>query len=143
MFKVSSAKIKNWIASHPLPFGQQKKKKVIIIDDSPLIKLQLSDIFSDLGFEVVATGSNGNEAVYFYKKFKPDFITLDILMPDKDGYEALTEILEFDKDAKAIMITAMGKNELLKKCIKAGATDYILKPFNPNMIIELFKNLLK
>jgi len=119
-----------------------KKPTVVIADDSALIRFQLSDILSELGFEILGEASNGNEAVLLYKNLKPDFVTLDIVMPEKDGPQALDEIKTIDPNAKVIMITALGKQEVVKDCIKRGASDFIVKPFNPMVIKDIFNKYL-
>ncbi|MBP7653103.1 response regulator [Candidatus Dependentiae bacterium] len=121
----------------------QNKPTVLIADDSPLVRYQLVDIFEDLGFDIIGEVSNGNEAIILYKEKKPDFVTLDILMPEKSGLETLEEIIKLNPAAKIIMITALGKQEIISKCLKKGASDFILKPFNPLLIKETFNRLMK
>ena len=103
-------------------------RTVIIVDDSKFLIKQIVDFFEKkLGFSVLATGNDGNEAVELYRKHKPDLITLDITMPNKDGMEAMKEILSEFPDAKVLMISAVRGSAMLE-CMSAGAKGYIEKP---------------
>jgi len=116
--------------------GQQYK--VLIVDDSMFVKKQLGQILISEGFEVVETAGNGFEGVEKYKELYPDvdFVTMDITMPKMDGISALEKIIEFDKDAKVIMISALGKQDLVKKALLIGAKNYIVKPLNRDKVLE-------
>ena len=116
-------------------------KRIVIVDDSIFLIKQLTAFFEvAMGYQVVATGSDGNTAVELYRKHKPDLITLDITMPNKDGMEALGEILEEFPDASAMMISAIRGQEMTK-CIKMGAKAYMEKPllFNDEQFVRDFK----
>jgi two-component system chemotaxis response regulator CheY len=103
-------------------------KSVVIVDDSKFLIKQVVDFFENqLGFKVVATGNDGNEAVELYKKYKPDLITLDITMPNRDGMDALKEILNEFPDANILMISAVRGSAMLE-CMNGGAKGYIEKP---------------
>ena len=102
--------------------------KVLVVDDSVIIRKSLSQQLDELGYEVIGEASNGSEAVKLYKKLKPDFVTMDITMPIMNGIEALNEIKREDKDAKVIMVTSHGEEKLVMEAIKRGAAGYILKP---------------
>jgi two-component system chemotaxis response regulator CheY len=103
-------------------------KTVVIVDDSKFLIKQIAQFFEkNLGFQVVATGNDGNEAVELYRKHKPDLITLDITMPNKDGQEAMKEIFaEFPK-ANVLMISAV-RGDAMLECMKLGAKGYVEKP---------------
>lgn len=121
----------------------ETKPTVLIIDDSPLVRYQLADIFEDLGFDLIGEVSNGNEGIILYKEKQPNFVTLDILMPEKSGLETLEELMKINPEAKVVMITALGKQEIVSQCLKKGASDFLVKPFNPLLIKETFNRLLK
>jgi len=105
-----------------------EKKRVIIVDDSQFIVKQLVSFFDkELNFEVVATGRDGNEAIELYDKHKPDLITLDVVMPEKGGRDALTEILAKHPHANVMVISAVCDDEILK-CMTLGARSYAEKP---------------
>ena len=107
-------------------------KKVVIIDDSKYVVEKLSDFFSEkMGFKVVATASDGSCAVDLYKKYRPDLLTLDIMMPDMDGVATLTEILKFDSGANVMMVSAV-RGETMLRCMVLGAKGYVEKPLQFN-----------
>lgn len=112
--------------------------KVLIVDDSIFVAKQLSQILTSAGFDVAATATDGEDGVAKYKDLHPhvDLVTMDITMPKMDGVTALEKILEFDKDALVIMISALGKNDLVKKSLLAGAKNYIVKPLNREKVLE-------
>lgn len=111
-------------------------KKVLVVDDAPIMRLMLRDILEYNKYEVIGEAANGNEAVQMYKELRPDLVTLDIIMPEKEGIEVLAEILEFDADAKVVMVTAIDQRESLIKAIRIGATDYIVKPFEAERVLS-------
>jgi two-component system chemotaxis response regulator CheY len=116
-------------------------KRIVIVDDSLFLVKQLSDFMEEvMGYTVVGSGSDGNQAVALYREHKPDLITLDITMPNKDGMEALDEILAEFPDANIMMISAIRGQEMTK-CIKTGAKAYMEKPllFNDDQFVRDFK----
>jgi two-component system chemotaxis response regulator CheY len=123
--------------------GQQLR--VLIVDDSPFIIKQLSHILLSADIEVVGTAENGFVGLEKFKMLteagKLDFVTLDITMPQKDGYTTLEEMLEINKDACIIMVTALGTAEMVKKCLLTGAKGYILKPFDREKVLERIASL--
>lgn len=110
--------------------------KVLIVDDAAFMRMMIKDILEKNGFEVVGEANNGIKAVELYKKEKPDVVTMDITMPDMDGIEAVKEIKSIDPDAKVIMCSAMGQQTMVMDAIKAGAKDFIVKPFQPDRVLE-------
>lgn len=111
-------------------------RKILIVDDAPIIRLMLKDILVANGYAVVGEGSDGNEGVEKFKELTPDLVTMDITMPEKDGIRALEEILTFDQKAKIIVITAIDQRDSLMEAIRAGATDYIIKPFESDRVLS-------
>ena len=103
-------------------------KTVVVVDDSKFLIKQIVDFFEkQLEFQVLGTGNDGNEAIELYKKFKPDLITLDITMPNKDGMDALKEIIKDFPGASILMISAVRGSAMLE-CMSAGAKGYVEKP---------------
>ncbi len=103
-------------------------KKVVIVDDSKFLVKQIAQFFEkNLGYQILATGSDGNEAVELYRQHKPDLITLDITMPNKDGQQAMKEIIAEFPDAKILMISAV-RGDTMLECMKTGAKGYVEKP---------------
>jgi len=119
--------------------------KVLIVDDSAFIAKQLSKILTSEGFEVVAIASNGDMGIKRYMGFHPniDLVTMDITMPGTDGVSALEKILEFDKEAKVIMISALGHDDMVKKCVLMGAKGYITKPLDRDKVLLRVVPVLK
>ena len=114
------------------------KVKVLIVDDSIFVAKQLGQILSSEGYEVVATAGDGKEGVDKYKELYPniDVVTMDITMPRMDGITALEQIMAFDNDANVIMVSALGKEELVKKSLMLGAKNYIVKPLDRKKVLE-------
>lgn len=110
--------------------------KVLIVDDAAFMRMMIKDILEKNGFEVVAEACNGIKAVEAYKKERPDVVTMDITMPDMDGIEAVKQIKEFDPNAKVIMCSAMGQQSMVMDAIRAGARDFIVKPFQADRVLE-------
>jgi two-component system, chemotaxis family, chemotaxis protein CheY len=116
-------------------------KRVVIIDDSAFLTKQVQDFFEkSMGFEVVAIGRDGNEAVQLYRDHRPDLITMDLTMPNKDGRAAIAEILSIHPYAKILVISAVKGNTMLE-CMKIGARGYIEKPlkFADPLFVDDFK----
>ncbi len=111
-------------------------KRVLITDDAIFMRTMLKDILTRIGCEIVGEAGNGKEAFEQYKKLKPDLVTLDITMPEHDGLEGLKLIMEYDKNAKCIMCSAMGQQTMVVQAIQTGAKDFIVKPFNAERIAE-------
>lgn len=116
--------------------------KILIVDDAAFMRMMIKDILEKNGFEIVGEANNGIKAVELYKKEKPDIVTMDITMPDMDGIEAVKAIKEFDPAAKVIMCSAMGQQTMVMDAIRAGARDFIVKPFQPDRVLEAIKKVL-
>ncbi len=118
------------------PNGQPYK--VLIVDDSVFVQKQLTQILLSEQFEVVATAGDGLEGLNKYKENKDqiDIVTLDITMPNMDGITALEEIMKFDPKARVLMISALGKEDLVKKALLSGAKNYIVKPLNRDKVLD-------
>ncbi|WP_295161887.1 response regulator [uncultured Brachyspira sp.] len=119
-----------------------KPYKVLIVDDSAFVVKQLQQIFVSEQYNVVGTAENGEEGVLMYKEYKPDLVTMDITMPKMDGITALTKIVEYDKNAKVVMVSALGKEDMVKKALLAGAKNYITKPLDRKKVLERIKMVL-
>lgn len=109
---------------------------VMIVDDAAFMRATLKDLITKGGFEVVGEAVNGQDAIDKYKTFKPDLVTMDITMPEMDGLEALKKIRELDSSAKVIMCSAIGQQANVLEAIKSGASDFIVKPFQPDRVLE-------
>jgi len=118
---------------------------ILIVDDSIFVKKQLSQILTSEKFNVIDTAGDGEEAVEKYKEHHPqiDLVTMDITMPKLDGISALERIMQFDKNAKVVMISALGKQELVKKSLLLGAKNYIIKPLDRKKVLERIVMVIK
>ena len=114
---------------------------VLIVDDAAFMRMVLKKIIIQSGNEVIAEASNGDEAVTMYKKYRPDLVFLDIVMPPgkmtKDGLDALKIIMKEDPEAKVIMCSSMGQQTLITEALKNGAKDFVVKPFRPVKVLEV------
>lgn len=116
-------------------------KKILIVDDSRTSRKILKTILESHDFEIVGEAVNGEEGVKLYKELNPDVVTLDITMPIMDGVAALKEIVAFDKNAKAVMVTAAGQQGNVVEAIKSGAAEFVTKPFDEEVIIDVLKRV--
>ncbi len=115
---------------------------VLIADDAEFMRMMLRDILEDMDCEVVSEAGTGQDAFENYKEKKPDLVWLDISMPVMDGLEALERIIAFDPSARVVMITALGQKEQVLSCIKAGARDFIIKPFDQERVTDSLEHLM-
>ncbi len=118
-------------------------KRVLVTDDSMLMRKMVSETLSDDGWDVVAEAANGQEAVEKYEEFRPDAVTLDIVMPGTDGMYALQHILEIDPAAKIVVVSALNQTKLISEAIRNGAQDFIAKPFLPEQLQQTLRNCLE
>jgi two-component system, chemotaxis family, chemotaxis protein CheY len=122
-----------------------KAIKVLVVDDSMFVTKQISQILTSEGFDIVGTAFDGADGVEKYKELYPevDLVTMDITMPRMDGVTALEKIIEFDKDANVIMVSALGKQDLVKKSLMIGAKNYIVKPLDRKKVLERVVSAIK
>lgn len=102
---------------------------VAIVDDALLIRMQMKKFFEDsMKFEVVAQGTDGNEAISIYQEQKPNLMTLDLTMPNKSGLEAIKEILAFDPKARILVVSAIKDAAMITEALHLGAKGFVNKP---------------
>ncbi|NLW47785.1 MAG: response regulator [Firmicutes bacterium] len=116
--------------------------KVLVVDDAAFMRMMIKDILRKGGFEVVGEAEDGSKAVEKYKELRPDLVTMDITMPDMDGITAVKEIRKLDADAQIIMCSAMGQQAMVIDAIQAGAKDFVVKPFQPERVLEAVRKVL-
>ena len=116
--------------------------RVLIVDDAAFMRMMIKDILEKNGYEIAGEAANGAIAVEMYNKEKPDVVTMDITMPDMDGIEAVKNIRANDPNAKIIMCSEMGQQSRVMNAIKAGAKDFIVKPFQPDRVLEAVKKVV-
>lgn len=117
-------------------------KRVLIVDDAAFVRMAIRTILEKNGYEIVGEAGDGNAAVAKYKELKPDFITLDITMPNMDGIETLKAIRAFDKNAVVIMVSALGQERYIKDAVLNGAKYFLVKPFKEENVIETIKKIV-
>ncbi|GIN19173.1 MAG TPA: response regulator [Bacillus bacterium] len=110
--------------------------KILIVDDAAFMRMTLRKMLEEFGHEVIGEAVDGNDAVEKYKELKPDLVTMDITMPNKDGITATKEIKQYDPKAKVLISSAMGQESMVKEAIIAGAVDFIVKPINPQRMMN-------
>jgi two-component system chemotaxis response regulator CheY len=111
-------------------------KRVLIVDDAAFMRMMIKDILAKNGYEIAGEAENGLVAIDKYKEVHPDLVTMDITMPEMDGIAAVKEIVAFDPKARVIMCSAMGQQAMVIDAIQAGAKDFIVKPFQPERVLE-------
>lgn len=118
-------------------------KKILLVDDANIIKLMLRKILVEGGYEIAGEASTGEEAVKKYTELRPDLVTMDITMHGMGGINALKQIRAIDPNAKVIMCSAMGQKYLIMEAVKAGAVNFIMKPFEPDKVLEAVARAFK
>jgi two-component system chemotaxis response regulator CheY len=111
-------------------------KRILIVDDAAFMRLQIRTMLDKNGYTIVGEAKDGEDAVEKYKRLKPDIITLDITMPIMNGVEALKQIMEFDKNANVLIISAIGLEHIVVKTVLLGAKGFIIKPFDEKKLID-------
>jgi len=109
---------------------------VLIADDSTFMRLMIRKILTKHGFSVIGEAKDGEEVVQQYAKLRPNLVTMDIVMPKLNGIEAVKKIVQFDPDAKIVMVTALGQEQLVIEAIKSGAKEFVIKPFNEAQVVN-------
>ena len=116
---------------------------VVIIDDSPLIRIQLRHILGAIGVTVVAESGNGSEAEALYEQHRPDLMTLDVVMPGKDGVTIAVDVLRAHPDARIVMCSSFNTYDKIMMCKRAGVRHYLLKPFENARAQTIFQFALE
>lgn len=108
--------------------------KILVVDDSAFMRKILRDLLTELGYTDVAEAALGKQALVEFEEKKPDVVLLDVILPDMSGDKVLDKIMEKDPNAKVIMVTAVGQKPMMDECMKSGAKNYIVKPFDKEKI---------
>lgn len=116
--------------------------RILVCDDSAFMRMMLKRVLIDNGHEVVGEAGDGMEAVQLYRQHKPDLATMDITMPKMDGIQAVAHIHEENPLARIVMVTALGQKGIITDALRAGASDFIVKPFDAEQVIETIKKVL-
>ena len=116
--------------------------RVLVVDDAAFMRKMVGDALSGGGHEIVGEAGNGAEAVQRYQELRPDVMTLDITMPEKDGLSALADIMGADPSARVVMCSALGQESKVLESIKLGAKDFVVKPFQPDRVLSAIEKAL-
>lgn len=111
-------------------------QNIMIVDDSPIAVKKLQQMLEQLDYNVVAIATNGREAIDIYSSTQPDLVTMDIVMPDMNGIEATAAIVARFPDARIIMVTSMGQEQMVLEALQAGAAGFLLKPYQDIRLYE-------
>lgn len=114
---------------------------VLVVDDATFMRMSIRTILEKNGFEVIAEATNGVEAIQKYNEYKPDLVTMDISMPVMTGIEAVEKICKSDRNAKIVMVSAMGQERIVRDAVMLGAKSFIVKPFKEAQVIETLEKL--
>lgn len=115
--------------------------KVLLVDDAAFMRMRCAKLLTENGYSV-DEAENGQDAVEKYQKIKPDLVLMDITMPVMDGLTAVAEIKKIDPEAKIVMCSALGQQNTVMSAIKAGAKDFIVKPYQPEKILTTIKRFV-
>lgn len=116
-------------------------RTLLVTDDAMIIRRIIKDLAASAGWEVVGEAANGQEAIDRYRELRPDAVTLDLVMPEHDGLHALHGIMEFDPKAKVLVVSALEQRGVLKDAFRAGAADFVAKPFDKGSLQATLEQL--
>ena len=116
--------------------------KILIVDDALFMRKLIKDALKPLGFDIVGEAANGQEAIDKFKELQPDLVTMDIVMPEVTGLQALVEIRKLSKEVKVIMITAVDQRDSMIQAMDLGVSDFVVKPFTAERIIAAIEKAL-
>jgi two-component system chemotaxis response regulator CheY len=116
--------------------------RILVVDDAAFMRRMVIDVLQTGGHEVIGEGANGIEAVKRYQELRPDVMTLDITMPEKDGLTALRELIAIDPGAKVVMCSALAQESKVLEAVKAGAKDFIAKPFQAQRVLTAIEKVV-
>jgi two-component system chemotaxis response regulator CheY len=110
--------------------------RVLVVDDAAFMRKVVSDTLASGGHDVIGEAENGSDAITRFAELRPELTMLDITMPEKDGLQALAEIMTLDPGARVLMCSALGQESKVIESIKLGAKDFVVKPFAPERLLE-------
>ena len=116
--------------------------KILIVDDSTVMRKNLKSILIKGGHQILGEAADGKQALLLYSELKPELVTMDITMPNMSGVEAVAHIIDKDKDAKIIMISALNQKQMVFEALKNGAKHYIIKPIDPSTLLGVINEVL-
>ena len=117
-------------------------RTLLVTDDAIIIREIIKDVAISAGWQIVGEASNGREAAERYAELRPDACTLDLVMPEYDGLYALREIIKLDADARVVVVSAIDQKKVLVEALRAGASDFVVKPFDRQVLIETLDQIV-
>lgn len=118
------------------------KKRALVVDDSGMMRQMIRTLLERNGVEVVGAADNGKQAVELYTELKPDFVTMDMIMPQQSGLQTLKQIRKLDPQAIVIMISSLSAEDSAAVCTEVGASDYIVKPFTEEQVLAVLNKVV-
>ena len=118
------------------------KKNILVVDKTSFNRTAIKNLLNKAGYNVIAEAGTGIKAVEKFKTYKPDLVFMDVQIPEMDGIEALKEIKEIDSNTPVIMCSAAGQQTVVIEAVRAGANDFIVKPFQPDRVLEAVKKCI-
>jgi two-component system chemotaxis response regulator CheY len=116
-------------------------RRLLVVDDALFMRKMICGVAAEAGWDVVGEAANGREAVALYDQLRPDLVTMDLVMPEMGGLEALREIRALDPGARVVVVTALDQKQSLMDSIREGAIDFIVKPFERQRVLNLLAKL--
>ena len=116
--------------------------RILVVDDAAFMRRMVIDVLQNGGHEIIGEAANGNEALARYQELRPDVMTLDITMPEKDGLTALRELMALDPTARVVMCSALAQESKVLEAVKAGAKDFIAKPFQASRVLSAIEKVV-
>ncbi len=118
------------------------KNKILIVDDAMLMRIMLRDIFEGSGYEVVGEADDADRALELYRETSPDLVTMDITLTTTSGIDAISRILDYDSNARIIVISALEQRKIVMEALRLGARDFIIKPFEEDRVLSSAMDVL-
>ncbi len=116
--------------------------RILVADDASFMRQMIREIIESEGHEVIAEASDGVEAVEAYQEHRPDLVMMDIVMPRRSGIDAVRGLVQMDPNACVVMCSALGQESLVTEALQAGAKDFIVKPFKPELVASTIRKVL-
>ncbi len=117
-------------------------KRIMMVDDSRLVKVQLEEALKGTEYEIVYHSKSGEEAVEQYPNINPDLVTMDIIMGGMDGLDAAEIILKSDPNARIVMVTSLAYEDTIERAKAIGVRGFVDKPFNREQLLKAFAEAL-
>jgi two-component system chemotaxis response regulator CheY len=115
--------------------------RLLVVDDALFMRRLIRDVAAEAGWQVAGEAGDGAEAVACYERLRPDLVTMDLVMPVMGGLEALRRIRALDPEARVVVVTALDQKQALLDCIRGGALDFVVKPFDRERLAGLFRKV--